>query len=339
MILAWKPCSSGELRCYTFGSKYRDCADVKISREVARICRQRHETISVDGEFLSQFPVLAEKSVYISDGAMDVTGSVDLYVQGIARRIAPVRMTGTGGGEILRSLLVFKPGSRGQELLEPELARLTREAATTYATELLGHRRSFAVVKQAPWFLGSKFVLERSQIMLRMPYFDNDVVALAYQAPPDDAATSDLALRLCADGNPALRSIPTDRGLALRSIPGLNGARHLAQEFGFRAEYAYGYGMPQWLARFDHALAPLHLERLFLGRHKIDHFRVWYRDELSAYVKDILLDPRTLSRPYLARTCLEEAVTRHIKGNRNYTAEIHKLVATELVQRQFIEQK
>ena len=30
-------------------------------------------------------------------------------------------------------------------------------------------------------------------------------------------------------------------------------------EFSFKAEYAYDYGMPQWIAKIDHLLAPLHL--------------------------------------------------------------------------------
>ena len=65
-------------------------------------------------------------------------------------------------------------------------------------------------------------------------------------------------------------------------------ALHWYQEFTFKAEYAYDYGMPQWLARLDHVFAPLRLEKLFLGRHKVAHFRVWYRDELSHYLKEIL---------------------------------------------------
>jgi len=43
--------------------------------------------------------------------------------------------------------------------------------------------------------------------------------------------------------------------------------QHLYEEFTVKSEYAYDYGMPQWLARIDHILAPLHLEELFLGRH------------------------------------------------------------------------
>src|SRR5205807_6839867 len=92
MILAWAPRLPGMLPCYTWGGKYRACADVKIARRTAGIVQQPHNTILVDGEFLSEFPALAERAVYISDGTMDVTGAVDLYVQRLARQIAPVRL-------------------------------------------------------------------------------------------------------------------------------------------------------------------------------------------------------------------------------------------------------
>ena len=115
--------------------------------------------------------------------------------------------------------------------------------------------------------------------------------------------------------------------------------QQLYEEFTAKSEYAYDYGMPQWLARIDHILAPLHLERLFLGRHKFYHFRVWYRDELSQYVKDMLLDSCTRKRPYLRETFLEEMVNSHLKGNRNYTLEIHRALTIELIQRQLIEQQ
>ena len=77
-------------------------------------------------------------------------------------------------------------------------------------------------------------------------------------------------------------------------------------EFTFKAEYAYDYGMPQPVARIDHAFSRLHLERLFLGRHKFYHFRVWYRDALANYVREMLLDSRSLARPSLERKRVEE---------------------------------
>ncbi len=338
MILAWAPYPAGKLPCYTFGGRYRDCADVKISREVARICHQQHEVIRVDGEFLSDFPKLAEKTVYLSDGTMDVTGSIDLYIQQAARNIAPIRVTGTNGGEILRSLTAFKPMPLNEDLFDAEFLRHFRAAAGTYAEELRGNRLSFTAFKQAPWYMCSKFVVERSEVILRMPYFDNDLISLVYQAPPEFKESNDVSLRLISDGNPALGKISTDRGVALSAIPGVTRARHLFQEFTFKAEYAYDYGMPQWLARIDHSVAWLHLENLFLGRHKFHHFRVFYRDELSDYLRGMLLSSRARGRSYLNGAAVEKMVNAHIKGNRNYTLELHKILSTELIHRYILEQ-
>src|SRR5207249_229793 len=314
----------------------RDCAEVKTATDTAKLWQQPHKSILVGGVYLSQFHDLAERAVYISDGSMDVTGSVDLYVQRFARQIAPVRVSGVCGGEILRRLVMFKPGPPQKGLFDPELERSFRDAAATYADDLQGHRLSFTSFKQAPWYMASKFTVERSQLTYRTPYFDNDLVALAYQTPAK-LLHNGPALRLIADGNPALGKIGTDRGLAFRSVPGVNRALHWYQEFTFKAEYAYDYRMPQWLARLDHAFAPLHLERLYLGRHKFHHFRVWYRDELCQWLMEMLLDSAARSRPYLRANSLEKILKAHIKGHRNYAFEIHKVLTVEFIQRKLIE--
>src|SRR6266446_6207600 len=336
MILAWAPRSPGTLPCYTWGGTYRDCADVKIARRAAKLCRQPHNTILVGAEFLSQFDDLAERAVYISDGTMDVTGSIDLYVQGLARQIAPVRVSGVCGGEILRRLVMFKPDPPQEGLFDSELEHSFRDASATYADELQGHRLSFTCFKQAPWYMASKFTVERSQVTYRTPYFDNDLVALAYQTPAK-LLNNEPALRLIADGNPVLGKIGTDRALAFGSGSAVNRMLHWYQEFTFKAEYAYDYRMPQWFARLDHALAPLHLERLFIGRHKFHHFRIWYRDQLSEWLKETLLDPAARSRPYLRPNCLEGMLKAHIRGDRNYAFEIHKILTLEFIQKKLID--
>ena len=104
--------------------------------------------------------------------------------------------------------------------------------------------------------MASKFTVERSQVTYRTPYFDNDLVSLVYQTPAK-LLHNVPALRLIADGNPALGKIGTDRGLAFRSVPGVNQALHWYQEFTFKAEYAYDYRMPQWLEG-----STMHLRRL-----------------------------------------------------------------------------
>jgi asparagine synthase (glutamine-hydrolysing) len=95
--------------------------------------------------------------------------------------------------------------------------------------------------------------------------------------------------------------------------------------------------MPHWLARIDHSFSALRPERLFLGRHKFHHFRVWYRDLLADYVREILLDPRTLGREYLHAGQVQAIVAGHLSGRRNYTYEIHNLLTLELLHRLFLD--
>jgi asparagine synthase (glutamine-hydrolysing) len=142
---------------------------------------------------------------------------------------------------------------------------------------------------------------------------------------------------LIADGHPALADIPTDRAIGGDRGRLTAGFARAVREFSRKAEYAYDYGMPQIGARIDHALGRLHLERLFLGRHKFCHFRVWYRDALREYVREILLDRRTLGRPYLEPRMVETIVGRHLAGLRNYTTEIHMLLTLELLHRRFVD--
>ena len=339
MIMAWANCPPGSLPCYTFGGTYRDCADVRIARRMAKQCGQSHNTIVIGDEFLSVFPCMAEKAVFISDGTMDVTGSVELFANRIAHGIAPIRMTGNYGSEIVRGNVAFKPSAGDKMFWEPDFSELVLNASATYQREQQCHKVSFIAFKQVPWLHYSRLSVEQSQITMRSPYLDNDLVALMYQAPQDLVLSNEPSLRLIAEGNAALANIPTDRGLLHRPIPVVTKLQNLYAEFTAKAEYAYDYGMPQWVASIDHILTPLHLEKLFLGRHKFYHFRIWYHNKLSHYLKDILLDPRSLTRPYINGKCFEKNLLCHVAGKRNHTVEISKILTAELIQRQLIEIK
>ena len=339
MIMAWQKSPPGSLPCYTFGGMFRDSQDVLVARQVARVYEQSHEVISVGEEFLSRFPHYVERTVYLTDGCADVSHSPDLYVNERAREIAPVRMTGNYGGEVLRRVRTFKPVEPLPGLFRPELLPYVRQAGETYTGLLQGHPLSFAVFQQAPWYHYGILALEQTQISLRSPYLDNDFVRTVFRAPQSALAGSDVSLRLIADGNAALREIRTDRGVGGDSGRLSAAASRGLLELLFKAEYAYDYGMPQWVVRIDRLFSRFHPERLFLGRHKCYHFRVWYRDALSGYVREVLLDPRTLSRPYLERNRLEAVVRGHLTGDRNYTTEIHKVLTLELLHRLFLDPK
>lgn len=338
-IMAWYRGAEGSLPCYTFGGMYRDCRDVLVARQVARACGQPHQVIQVGADFLSRFPQLAERTVYLTDGCADVSCAAPFFVCEQAREIAPVRVTGNYGDQILRRFRAFKPTMPNADVFRPELVAHITAARETYNQLVDMHPLSFSAFCQAPWHHYSLLALEQTQLVQRSPFLDNDLVRTNFRAPASAVENNNVRLRLIADGSPALRQIRTDIGVGgtHETFPGAIVRRY--QDFTFKAEYAYDHGMPQWVARIDHAFSPFHLERLFLGRHKYYHFRVWYRDALSKYVQEMLLDPLTLSRPYLDRKAVEATVRAHLKGIHNYTTEIHELLSLELLHRLFIDSK
>ena len=336
LIMAWYKPPPTSIPCYTFGGMYRDCQDVLKARKVAKLCKQSHEVIRTGDEFLSRFPRYAERSIYLTDGCVDLSRSPDLYVSEKARDIAPIKIVGTYGSEIVRQAVMFKPVLPTPGLFHPEFLYYVHQAWPVYAELRREHPATFAAFRQSPWQHFGVLALEQTQLGVRSPYLDNDFVRTIFRAPKSDVKNHDVRLRLITDGNPALARLLTDRGVG-KGLSALIGGSLL--EFTFKAEYAYDYGMPQWLAHIDHLFSSFHLERLFLGRHKLFHFRVWYRDALSKYVKEMLLDPQTLSRPYLKRNGLDAVVRGHLKEGRNYTNEIHKVLTLELIHRLFLDSR
>jgi asparagine synthase (glutamine-hydrolysing) len=336
-VMAWQRFPSGSLPCYTYGEAGRDCRDVVVARQVARECQQSHQVISIGNEFLARFPYYAERSMYLTDACVDVTRAPDLYLSERAREIAPVRMTGLYGDEVLRpQARAFKPVDPVPGPFNPDFLSYVGAARQTYGEIIQCNPTSFSAFRQAPWHHYGILSLEQTQLAVRTPFLDNDFVRTAFRAPQSATANNDLRVRLIGDGSTALQRIPTDRGFAGNSGPHAWALRNFL-EFTFKAEYAYDYGMPQWLAGLDHFFSPLKLERLFLGRHKLYHYRVWYRDILASYVQEMLLDSRTLARPYLERKGVEAIVRGHLKGDRNYTTEIHRLLSLELLHRLFLD--
>ena len=335
IIMAWRKASAGSLPCYTFGSMYRENQDVYLARRVAEICGQPYQVVTVDETCLARFPHYAERTLYLTDGCVDVSRAADLYNNEMARRIAPVRMVGTFGSEIIRRAVMFKAVMPSADVFRPDALAEVSRAGETYRALLRGNRTSVVAFRQPAAYHFGVLMLEQSQLTMRSPYLDNEIVRTVFRAPKVEQG-EDVRMRLIREGSPELARLRTDRGLGI-SNPITSAISRGLLEFTFKAEYAYDYGMPQFVAKVDHALAPLHLERLWMGRHKLFHFRWWYRTILAKYVQEMLLDPRTLSRPYLNRKGVEAIVSGHLKGNRNYTTEIHRVLSLELIHRLFVD--
>jgi asparagine synthase (glutamine-hydrolysing) len=337
MMLAWHKPAPQSVRCYTFGGAYRECRDVRIARRVAEACGQSHEVIPVGSEFLGRFAHYAERTVYLTDGATGVHQAPDLYVNEIARTIAPIRLTGNYGDEVIRRGIVFRPSIPDGELFQPEFLAQAARAGRTYAEEFRNGSMKDAASRQVSWFFCGLASLESSQVEMRSPFLDNDLIRTLRRAPRSMTGFGDVRVRMIRDGDPRLSRIRTDQGYAGRGGPVATAISRFWNRASMRAEYAFENGDPRWVPALDRALLGRTLEKMFVGTHKFTHFGLWYRESLANYVREMLLDSRTLSRPYLNRRAVETLVGEHLSGAANHTPAIHKLITLEYIHRLFVD--
>ncbi len=337
LILACHNFQSASIPCYTHAGIYRESYDVKVARKVANACRLSHRVLMVGKEYLTDFPNLAEKTIYISDGSLDVVQSVGLYTNKLARYFADIRLTGNYGSEVLRNSVMFKPTLPYEPAFDTEFYKNVRQTKNIYNNVKSGYPLTFIAFKQLPWHLYNRYVVESSQLVQRSPYMDNDLLELLYQAPPSVLNSNAISIKILEDFNPSLKDILTDRGVGGNYNDFITLIIKAYLEFTFKMDYYFNHGMPQLLARFNYIFSFLELEKLFLGRHKYNHFRVWFRDYLSGYLKEILLDKRARSRSYINGKKLEYIVRQHTDGRLNFTHEITILLSMELLHRILID--
>lgn len=337
LIMAYRQDSHIPLPCYTFGGGHGDILDVRIAREIAAKQHQAYSVVRLDSKFFSSFHDVAERSIYITDGVLDICGSHELYLSRMARQIAPIRLTGNYGSEVLRNVSTFKTGTICDELFHPDFSRYISEARRTFSEVKGGIRLTVTAFKEIPWSLYGSLAAAQSQLTVRSPYMDNDLVELAYQAPRDPKVCKELFVQLITAIDRDFMSIRTDRGIGGGSQVVSSKIIQILYAVWFKLEWYYNDGLPHWLSKADAMLSPLHPERLILGHHKYLHYRMWFRNELSDYVRGMLLDRKTESRPYFNKKFVEDMVGAHLRGEGNYTNEINKVITTELLHRVLME--
>jgi asparagine synthase (glutamine-hydrolysing) len=338
IVVACLDMEPGRYPCYTFGSMYRDTYDVQISREVAKACGQTHEVLTLGQDYLEKFPFYIEKAISLSDGYLGLSGAAELYVNSLARRISPVRLTGNYGSELLRGVRAFKANVPQAKHLTADFAEYLEEARLAFSQTEKDDPVSFTLFNLAPHQGHGRLSIERSQVIMRSPFLDNELVRLFYRRPENDMNGITLSELLIRRHQAELLDIPTDRGdlgpgNRLQSI-----MRQVGRKALFKGEYWMSHGMPKWVAVMMKMMPWLPLEQQMLGRHKFQHFRRWLRTELSAYVRDMLLTSKYLPAFYENKR-IELMVNEHLEGKNNYLDEIDKALSLMLSAKMFFSEE
>lgn len=335
MIMAALRHCKGPVGTYTFSGRSVDTLDASIARKVATACALPHSVLRLPASFLRRYGEHVDRTVLVTDGAAGALNAHEIELNRQARQIAPVRLTGNFGGEILRGMSTFKHADVAPELVAPGFAAVVHACAEDAGCEPV-HPVAHAAFREVPWHLFGSFCAARSQIGFRTPYMDNRIVELAFAAPSAIRASAGAALRFIDGQDARLSAIPTDRGLAADAPAVLTALRRTFAAVTFKLDYLHKEGLPGRLAKLDSLFTPLSALRL-LDLHKFLPYRVWFRNELAGYATEVFTDARTQRLPFLNGRKLESIVDDHVAGRSNRMRDINAVLTLEAIDRLLID--
>jgi asparagine synthase (glutamine-hydrolysing) len=324
--------TGASLPSFTFGSMYRTTGDVSVGREVARLCGLSHQVITLGSDFLATFPDLFERSTYVSDGYLGLSGAAELYVNTLARDIAPARMTGNWGGEMMRGVRAFKFTVPKGEFLRPEVLERMSESEAAFAPRI-ADPLSGTLFHQVPLQGYGRYVIERSQVVTRTPFLAPPVVEALYAAAPEVRRSVESAAAVIGQ-RPSLLALPTDAGVV---VTGDVRARKLWRRIVIKTEYMTSHGAPDWVARMGAALPPQMLETRFLGVDKFYHFRHWMRRQLAPTLKAVLASAGPRLEQSLDLDRVRAMADQHCRGEANFTDSLDKVMTLAVAERTLLD--
>ena len=332
MIMACQPDVARNLVCYTFSGETGQTFDDRLAVHVARACDLEHRLLRIGSNFFSDFASHVDRTVYVTDGCFGATGAHEIYFSKQARQLAPVRLTGNYGSEVLRGVSNFKPIKLSPALVNTELNCALHSTGASLMNGSI-HPVTFAAFREIPLNLFGALAASRSQVAFRTPYLDNEIVALAYRAPETLRNSPLPAWRLVKANSGLLSRIPTDRRTSPDTPQPAAALRRLFSEATFKLDYLDNEGWPNWLWPFDSVFTRVTSSLKMVGLHKYLHYRRWFQRELADYLKDVVSNGRTQQAPFWNRRFLEKMAEDHVEGRRNYLSEINAVITLEAVER------
>lgn len=330
MLMACRPKTSIDPVTYTFDGPMGRTADSRLAAHVARALGLEHHVLRLGPDFFSDFGSHVDRTVCITDGCFGVTGAHEIYLNRLARQLAPIRLTGNYGGEVLREVSTFKPLDLSPSLFNPDAATIAGSSTNFLDKQ---HPVTFAAFHEIPWKLSGSLRAGESQVAIRSPYLDNDLVALAYRVPTELRRSPEAAMQLIQRNNCLLAKIPTDMGLLGQSSRLEGIVRRALAKAVCKLDYFSSEGVPPSLWFLDSFTSGIASVLRIAGTHKYLRYRNWFRHQLAGYVRDAIADVRLRQSPFWNDKFLAKMAGDHIAGRANYVREINSVITLGAVER------
>jgi asparagine synthase (glutamine-hydrolysing) len=332
------------LPCYTWCGPYGESLDVKFGRRAAQIADQEYHVFYLGQDFFDNFSEYAQKTIYFSDASADIFKAHELYFNRLSRSVSTIRLTGKHGSHTMSR------GPLGRDLLHPYM--VNKRIFSKMFLESAGDFDNY-VYKAEP---GSKWIIdairwlwlhgftaiETTQLIMRCPFVDEEIIELLLKAPEHYLNGRSVQKYIVQNNYPPLAGIPSNRADYIKPDKTLKNMKlkALSLYYGIfdKMDRAYLHpAVPHKFVKMDPFMKATRLEKIFLGSSLLLSTRRWIKVELRTFFQEMLLDERTLSRPYLDPQFIKQLTLDHFGNTANYTREIGKIISLEMWHRLFVD--
>jgi asparagine synthase (glutamine-hydrolysing) len=298
-----------KVKCYAIGEPISSVGVINTAYEISKITGLSLIFVNLDKDFFCNFKEYAERSIYISDGIGDLNSALELYFYRKLKDIASVKICNDHGATILRGEQLIKRLKYNSSLFSDDFKFYLNAAIYERSYELKSTNLNIQLNVGMPSTMSGKWAIWQSQMIIRTPFLDNDIVNLMYRSVDRDTESKKTSLRLIMDGNKFLAGICNSA----------NNDRSFWNKLNF--------------------FKNINFKSKKSNNQNIEHAYLCdlYKNELSVHIKDILFDTRSLSRPYISKEFIKAMVDMHTEGKADFTIEIGLALRAELINRVFID--
>lgn len=314
-----------QVPCYTFSGMYRGSYDVQIASLISRFSGNTHHRLVLGDEFLKNFDTWVTKAITVSDGLSRIVRADEYYMNLRCREYGKIRLTGKYGSQLVRHITLLKDRSPSLRILSPDF----KAFFTAVPSAIRPWSKAEAIRFEFPQLECCTQSQEMAALSVRTPYTDNEFVNLLLQVPPLTDTTI-LQKNIVLRNSPEWSMIPTNCGDAVL----LSFRTKMLQQWYKTTNFfdtAYNW---ERLSRNQFIICQawkcFGFAHLINGRNVWRHYRLWFSSELKNYVQQIMLDPKTLARPYWNKKFIEMMVYEHCSRRNNFACEIDLILGLEL---------
>ena len=337
------------IHTFTFGKL--NCDDARFAQMVANKVGTNHHFFEFKPDDLASY---AEKAVYITDGMLNCVHAHRMQTYGEMREFMDVGLSGfagdliIGGSYIANEILTAKSDEEFAQAVYNKMAgkipenvihnlfnkeycenvkcsafKSLKQLLQNYNNKLFGNRSDhfFLHLSRTTRFTINGLIIMHSQLEFRCPFYDNNFIDFIFSVPIPLRVKSRIYIKTTKKLFPSICKIPWQRtGLPL-TASNLQLKRHNKIK-----------GVKRRINRITG-------KTIFEDTKNFADYDEWMRNskKLRGYIMGILLDERTLARPYFNPKCIKEILDLHMSGKKNHSELIGRLLTFELWHRQFLD--